>query len=142
MTEPGYPPSPTPPATTAPPPYAPGVSAADVQPAPAPSRAKKWLGIAGSVAVAGVVGASWLGLGSSAPAVGDCVAAKGESSFDVVDCAADEAEHRVVGIEPDEMSYDDYMADDGLCADFTSAQMVLWVGDTGSDGTVLCAEPV
>jgi hypothetical protein len=140
MTDPGYPPPATPPATT-PPPYAPGLSGADAAAAPAPSRAKKVLGVVGSVVVAGVAAASWFGLGASTPEVGDCVAAEGDASFDVVDCGGDDAEHRVVGIEPEEMTYEAYMADDGLCAGFDTAQMVLWVGEEGSDGTVLCAEP-
>ena len=139
MTEPGYPPPATPP--NAPPPYAPGVSGADAAAAPAPSRAKKVLGAVGTVVVGGVAAASWFGLGASAPEVGDCVAAEGDASFEVVDCGGDDAQHRVVGIEPDEMTYEAYMADDGLCAGFATAQMVLWVGEEGSDGTVLCAEP-
>ncbi len=40
------------------------------------------------------------------------------------------------------MSYDAYMADETLCAEHETTMMVLWVGEDGSDGTVLCAEPV
>jgi hypothetical protein len=143
VTEPGYPPPATAPGPT-PPPYAPGLSGAEAAAAaPAPSRAKKWLGAAGSIVVAGVAAASWFGIGgASVPEVGDCVTADGATSFEVVDCGGDDAEHRVVGIEPEEMTYEAYMADDGLCAGFDTAQMVLWVGEEGSDGTVLCAEPV
>ena len=148
MTDPGYPPPAAPSATTsaaqpAPPPYAPGISGASADPAaaPAPPAWKKWLRPGLSIAVAGVAAASWFGLGSGTPEVGDCVAAEGSSSFEVVDCGSDEAQHRVVGVEAGEMTYEAYMADDGLCADFASAQMVLWVGEEGAQGTVLCAEP-
>ena len=141
MTEPGYPPPASPPTAAAPPPYAPGIPTADPAAAPAPSRAKKWLGAAGSIVVAGVAAASWYGLGAT-PEVGDCVAAEGEASFEVVDCDGGGAQHRVVGIEEAEMSYDEYMADDTLCAGFATTEQVLWVGETGMDGTVLCAEPV
>ena len=93
MSEPG----PLPTAQPAPPPYAPGIPSAE--PA-APSRAKKWLGGAVSLGVAGVAAASWFGLGASVPEVGDCVAGKGADSFEVVDCGAEEAQARVVGVEP------------------------------------------
>jgi hypothetical protein len=70
-----------------------GATAAVQPPAEAPaekSGLKKWLPIGGSVAVAGVVAASWLtgGFGPGEPAVGDCGKTTGETSFEVVDCDA------------------------------------------------------
>jgi hypothetical protein len=137
MTEPGHPAAPA----ATPPPYAPGIPTADPAAGPAPSKAKKWLGVAGTVVFGGVAAASWYGLGAT-PEVGDCVTADGADSFEVVDCGSGEAQHRVVGIEEEEMSYDAYMADETLCAEHETTMMVLWVGEDGSDGTVLCAEPV
>ena len=65
------------------------------------SGAKKWLPIAGSVAVAGVLGVGsltgWFGIGE--PKVGDCVQMKGETDFDVIDCSAEEAEYKIVGVQ-------------------------------------------
>lgn len=139
MTEPGYPHSAATPGP--PPPYAPGIPSADPAAGPVPSRARKWLGVGSSVVFAGVMAASWYGLGAT-PAVGDCIAAEGEASFEVVDCDGGEAQHRVVGVEEAEVSYDEYMADDTLCAGFAGTEQALWVGETGMDGTVLCAEPV
>jgi hypothetical protein len=58
------------------------------------SGAATWLAIAGTVAVAGVLGAGsltgWLGIGD--PEVGDCVQMTARTDFDVVECAAAEAE--------------------------------------------------
>lgn len=80
------------------------------QATPQKSGAKKWLPIAGSVAVAGVLGAGsltgWFGIGD--PKVGDCVQMASETDFDVVDCAADEAEMKIVGIDEQEMTRSEF----------------------------------
>ncbi len=126
------------------PPYSPAGQPFDGTGAPKPpSKLKKIAGIAVPVVAAGVAGASWLGIGGGGdPEVGDCGAASGESSFEVVDCASDEAQFRVVGIEEEKMTQPEYEADTTACAEYATANTVLWVGDGfGSDGTVLCAEP-
>ena len=112
------------------------------------SGAKKWLPIAGSVAVAGVVAAGsmtgWFGLGD--PEVGDCVQMQGETSFEVVDCGAAEAEYKIVGIEDQELTWPDFeeaaMAEE-ICADFQTWEVALWIGELETEpGTIYCSEPV
>ncbi len=75
------------------------------------------------MAVAGILGAGsltgWFGLGD--PKVGDCVQMQGETSFEVVDCAAAEAEYKIVGIEAEEMTWPDFEAaatDETICEEF------------------------
>ncbi|MGK5170448.1 LppU/SCO3897 family protein [Geodermatophilus sp. CPCC 205761] len=113
-------------------------------PAPATSKAKKWLRVGVPVAVAGVLGLGGLGsvLGLGDPEVGDCVQMQGDTSFDVVDCAAAEAEYRIVGIEAEEQDYATFMADPDTCADFLSTEVALWIGGLETEpGTIYCAEP-
>jgi hypothetical protein len=106
------------------------------------SKLKKVAGIAIPVAGALVAGASWLGIGGPAdPEVGDCVKTAGSSDYDVVDCGGDDAEYKVVGVEAEKYSEEEFNSDQTLCAGFATTEMVLWSGDMGSDGTVLCAEP-
>jgi hypothetical protein len=114
-------------------------------PAEAPaekSGLKKWLPIGGSVAVAGVVAASWLtgGFGPGEPEVGDCGKSTGETSFEVVDCDAEGAEFKVVGVEKDKQSYEDFETDETSCMEFATAEIALWSGEITGDGTVYCAE--
>jgi hypothetical protein len=106
---------------------------------------KKILPVVGSVAAFGIVAAGWLtgGFGFGEPEVGNCVQMKGETSFDVVDCGEDEAEYKIVGIEDKQMDYDEYMADDSLCASYEKSEYVLWTGAVEAEpGTVYCAEPI
>jgi hypothetical protein len=110
------------------------------------SGLRKALPIVGSLAVAGVLGASAFGMfGRSEPEVGDCVkGGGGGSEFESVDCGSDEAENRVVGIEEEQMTYDEFMAEK-VCTAFENAMSAIWFGpadDDGADGTVYCAEPV
>jgi hypothetical protein len=114
-------------------------------PAEAPaekSGLKKWLPIGGSVAVAGVVAASWLtgGFGPADPEVGDCGKSTGDTSFEVVDCDAEGAEFKVVGVEKDKQSYQDFETDETSCMEFATAEIALWSGEIAGDGTVYCAE--
>jgi hypothetical protein len=111
---------------------------------PQPSKAKKVLRVAGPLVVAGVAGASWLGLGGGGvPEVGDCGKPSGDDSFEVVDCGSDEAQFRVVGVEDEKMTQAEYEVDTTACTGFPTAEQILWVGDEfGLDGTVLCAGPV
>jgi hypothetical protein len=114
---------------------------------PQKTGAKKWLPIAGSVAVAGVLGAGsltgWFGLGD--PKVGDCVQMKGDTDFDVIDCSADEAEYKIVGIQDEEMTWPDFEAAsvDDVCRDFDTWEVALWIGELETEpGTIYCSEPV
>jgi hypothetical protein len=124
-------------------PYAPGGLPFDGAGVPQPqSKMKKIAGIAVPVVAAGVAGASWFGLGApGAPEVGDCIQPKGVSDYEVVDCSDAAAEFSVVGVEEEEYSEAEFDADDTLCSGFASTEVVLWFGEAGSDGAVLCAEP-
>ena len=76
------------------------------------------------MAEAGVVAASWLtgGFGPGEPEVGDCGKSTGETSFEVVDCDAEGAEFKVVGVEKDEQSYQDFETDETSCMEFATAE--------------------
>jgi hypothetical protein len=111
------------------------------------SGAKKWLPIAGSVAVAGVLGVGsltgWFGIGD--PKIGDCVQMKGEKDFDVIDCSAEEAEYKIVGIQDEEMTWPSFEAAsvDEVCQDFDTWEVALWIGELETEpGTIYCSEPV
>jgi hypothetical protein len=122
-----------------------GATAAAQPAAEAPaekSGLKKWLPIGGSVVVAGVVAASWLtgGFGPGEPEVGDCGKTTGETSFEVVDCDAEDAEFKVVGVEKDTQSYQDFETDETSCMEFATAEIALWSGEMTQEGTVYCAE--
>jgi hypothetical protein len=111
------------------------------------SGAKKWLPIAGSVAVASVLGVGsltgWFGIGE--PKVGDCVQMKGETDFDVIDCSAEEAEYKIVGVQDEEMTWPSFEAAsvDEVCQDFDTWEVALWIGELETEpGTIYCSEPV
>jgi hypothetical protein len=119
------------------------------QGAPLPAEKKgvsKWLPIAGSVAVAGVVGVGsltgWFGAGEAG--VGDCVQLTGDTDFEIVDCDGDTAEYRIVGVEEEKQTYPTFMADDTSCAEFATTEIVLWEGSDlmTEEGNVYCAEAV
>ena len=111
---------------------------------PKKSGAKKWAGIAGTVAVVGVGAAYQLtgGFGLGNPEVGDCVQMQGATSFEVVDCGAAEAEYKIVGVEDAKQTYADFQADPDSCMEFATAEVALWTGEATEEGTVTCAEPV
>jgi hypothetical protein len=132
----------TQPGTAVPPPVEPAAEAPTEK-----SGAKKWLPIAGSVAVAGVLGAGsltgWFGIGD--PKVGDCVQMQGETSFEVVDCGAAEAEYKIVGIQDEEMTWPDFenASVDEVCTAFQTWEVALWIGEMETEpGTIYCSEPV
>lgn len=146
LTAPGFPPLPAKPplggSAAYPPPQGLGSGGTPyVTPQP-PSRLRKWGGLAGGLVVAGVIGASWLGVGAGDPEVGDCVAATGESTWKKVDCGDAAAEARVVGIEEERQTEEEFMADADTCTRFPTAEMFLWSGSIGQAGSVLCAEPL
>ena len=126
------------PGTEAPPPVQPAVQA----PAPAEkSGAKKVLPIVGSVLAAAVVGAGaltgWFGIGN--PGVGDCVEFTGETDWAVVDCGADEAAAKIVGVQDEKQSEDEFMADETSCSEFATAEGALWLeGSMLTEGSVYC----
>lgn len=106
---------------------------------------KKFLPYVGAIAGAGILGVSALngGFGMGEPEVGNCVRTVGETDFEVVDCESGDAESRIVGIEDEEVTYDEFMADDSLCASFDKTEYVLWTGAVESEpGTVYCTAPV
>jgi hypothetical protein len=134
---PSYP-APAPAQDVAPPPYSPAGQPSPQQPSKVRKLARFALPVVGALVAAG----GWLGLGGGAPEVGDCIQTQGESDYDVVDCAGGDAQYKVVGVEAEKYSREEFDTNDTLCARFTTTEVVLWAGGTGSDGAVLCAEPV
>ena len=107
------------------------------------SGARKWASVAGTVLVVGAGAAYSFGVfGVGEPEVGDCVKTVGETDFEVVDCGADDAQYKVVGIDEQEMTYSEFEAApaEGICADFAATEILLWSGDMISEpGTIFCA---
>jgi hypothetical protein len=108
------------------------------------SGAKKWASLAGTVVVVGGVAAYNFtgGFGMGAPEVGDCIQTVGETDFEVVDCGADEAQYKVVGIDEQELTRSEFDAApaEDLCVDFASTEVILWSGDMVTEpGTIFCA---
>jgi hypothetical protein len=106
------------------------------------SGAKKWLAIAGPVLVAGVLGAGaltgWFGIGD--PNVGDCIQFQGETDWEVIDCGADEAEAKIVGIQDGKQTEDEFTADESSCSEFETAEGALWLSGSmiTEKGSVYC----
>jgi hypothetical protein len=114
---------------------------------PKKSGAKKWAGLAGTVAVVGVGAAYSLtgGFGIGDPKVGDCVQMVGDTSFEAVGCDDAEAEMRIVGIDEQEMTRAEFdvAGVDEICADFATTEAALWIGDVMTDpGTIYCAASI
>lgn len=131
------------PGTDAPPPVQPAAEAPAQK-----SGAKKWASLAGSLVVVGVGGAYALtgGFGIGAPEVGDCVQELADAQIEVVDCSSSDADYKIVGIESEKQTEDEFMADPDSCAEFASAQLeaAFWeaAGMITEKGTVYCAGPV
>jgi hypothetical protein len=126
-----------------------GATAAAQPSAAAPaekSGAKKWIAIAGPVLVAGVLGAGaltgWFGIGD--PKVGDCVQFSGETDWDVIDCGADEAEAKIVGVQGEKQTEEEFMADETSCAEFETAEGALWMSGSmiTEKGSVYCVASI
>ena len=113
---------------------------------PAKSGGKKWIGVAGTVLVAGIGGAYLLtgGFGIGAPKVGDCIETQGTNDFSVVGCDDSAAEYEVVGIEDEKLTESDFMEDPDTCADFPTAEAAFWesTGMITEKGTVYCVGPL
>jgi hypothetical protein len=109
-----------------------------------PKKKNKVLQIIGAIAaviVALVVLTTFLGGGD--PEVGDCIKPDG-TSFEKVDCDANDAEAKIVGTA-DDMTGTEFDASDvnELCTNVPSATVVLWSGtDQDKDGKVFCAEGI
>ena len=110
------------------------------------SGAKKWAGIAGTVAVVGVGAAYSLtgGFGIGAPAVGDCVQELADAEIAVVDCGSSDADYTIVGIMGEKQTEEEFMADPASCAEFSGVEAAFWEsnGFVYNTGTVYCAGPV
>ena len=126
--------------------WAPPQGGASVAPQPASRRggARKWLPVGAAVVVAGVAGlgslTGWFGAGD--PEVGDCVRMVSDTEFEAADCSSDEAEFKVVGIDEQEMTYDEFDAAsvEDICVDFATTEVALWIGDMVTEpGTIYCA---
>jgi hypothetical protein len=114
---------------------------------PQKSGGKKWLAIGGGVLVAGVAGLSLLGVfGAGDPEVGDCVRMTSDTDFEAVDCSADDAEFKVVGIHDEELTWPDFeeaVTVDEVCQEFATWEVALWIGDLETEpGAIYCSEPV
>ena len=131
------------PGTDAPPPVQPAAEAPVEK-----SGAKKWLSLAGTVVVAGVGGAYLLtgGFGIGDPKVGDCIQELADFEMEVVECGSSEADYKIVGIEGEKQTEDEFMADPASCAEFADkgVEAAFWqaAGMVTEKGTVYCAGPV
>lgn len=94
--------------------------------------------------MAGGLAAARIGLfGADDPEVGDCAQPQGAERFEVVDCDSAEAQFTIVGKDGAKRSYEEFQADDSVCASFATAERALWTEDgVGGDGTTWCAVPV
>jgi hypothetical protein len=110
------------------------------------SGAKKWAALAGSAAVVLVGGAYTLtgGFGIGDPKVGDCVHPIGETDFEVVDCDSSDAQYKIVGIEDEKQTEDEFMADPDTCIEFATTEYAFWQssGLITEKGAVYCAGAV
>jgi hypothetical protein len=109
------------------------------------SNAKKWVSIAGTVAVVGIGGAYSLtgGFGIGDPKAGDCLDMTSETEFDVVDCGADEAEARIAGIDGKKLTskeFDEAPMEE-ICTDFPTTEYAIWNGEIFTEpGAIYCLE--
>ena len=110
------------------------------------SNARKWASLAGSIVVLGGGAAYTLtgGFGIGDPKVNDCVHMKSEDDFEVVSCDDSDADAKVVGIEDEKKTEDEFMNDPASCSDFATAEGALWFqsGMITEKGTVYCVASV
>ena len=69
---------------------------------------------------------------------------KSESDFEVVACDDSDADAKVVGIEDEKQTEDEFMADEDICTSFATAEGALWYqnGMITEKGTVYCVASV
>ena len=110
------------------------------------SNGKKWASLAGAVVVLGGGAAYTLtgGFGIGDPKVNDCVHMKSESDFEVVACDDSNADAKVIGIEDEKQTEDEFMADPDSCLAFENAEGALWYqnGMITEKGTVYCVASI
>jgi hypothetical protein len=110
------------------------------------SGAKKWASLAGAIVVIGGGAAYTLtgGFGIGDPKVNDCVHMKSESDFEVVACDDSTADAKIVGIEDEKQTEDEFMADLSFCESFPTTEGALWYqnGMITEKGTVYCVASV
>jgi hypothetical protein len=110
------------------------------------SNTKKWASLAGTIAVVGVGAAYTLtgGFGVGDPKVNDCLHMESESEFEVVDCDSSDAEAKVVGIEDEKQTEDEFNNDPTFCEAFETAEGAVWYqnGMITEKGTVYCVASV
>ena len=110
------------------------------------SNTKKWASLAGTVVVVGVGAAYTLtgGFGIGDPKVNDCVHMKSESDFEAVACDDSDADAKIIGIEDEKLTEDEFMADPDTCAAFETAEGALWYqnGMITEKGTVYCVASI
>jgi hypothetical protein len=82
---------------------------------------------------------------SQTPEVGECITEESLTATDttVVDCGAADAAWRTLGYDGT-MSQTDFAAADveTMCTEFETTGYVLWIGEIGGDGTLVCLEEV
>ena len=105
-------------------------------------NAKKWASLAGAVVVAGIGGAYTLtgGFGIGDPKVNDCLHMKSETDFETVACDDADADAKVVGIEDEKQTEDEFTNDPTFCESFPTAEGAVWyqTGMITEKGTVYC----
>jgi hypothetical protein len=132
---------------------APGQPSVPVGATPAPqaepekkSNTKKWASLAGTVVVVGVGAAYTLtgGFGIGDPKVNDCLHMKSETDFETVACDDADADAKVVGIEDEKQTEDEFMNDPTFCESFETAEGAVWFqnGMITEKGTVYCVASV
>jgi hypothetical protein len=66
--------------------------------------------------------------------------------MEVVDCGSSDADYRIVGIEDEKQTEDEFMADEDSCAEFADlgVEAAFWesTGFISDKGTVYCVGPV
>jgi len=106
------------------------------------ANTKKWASLAGTVVVAGVGAAYTLtgGFGVGDPKVDDCLHMKSETEFEVVACDDASADAKVVGIEDEKQTEDEFTNDPTFCESFPTAEGAVWyqTGMITEKGTVYC----
>lgn len=78
---------------------------------------------------------------TSTPEVGDCIQEDG-NDITVVDCDSSAAEYEIIGIEPTEVTREEFDRDSDPCPSFPEAERAYWYGRSDSSGRVFCVVSV
>ena len=118
-----------------------GVAPEQAQPANK-SGGKMWASLGGTIVVVGVGAAYTLtgGFGVGDPSVGDCLHLKSATDFEQISCDDSDANAKVIGIEDEKRTEDDFNNAAEICTDFPEAEGGLWYqnGMITEKGTVYC----